>query len=134
MQSSRGRLGRIARWIAIVPALLGPPALAFCEWTLTEGVAAAALYYALFAVVLDSWLVLCVVGGVLFGLSLDPLVKSGPAEAKIWETVRGLVAGTVSGVIFGLIFDTIRSHRRSNDAACVRSSDAAPSDVRCERA
>jgi hypothetical protein len=130
MQPARKRIGRIARWFVLVPALLAPPVAAWQTGYTGEFLLAAAAYYAMFAVVLDSWLILSTIGGIFFGLWLDPMVKSGPAEAKIWETVVCLAVGTLLGMVLGFIFDKLSSHRRSADAPRVHSPDAPPADAR----
>ena len=53
----------------------------------------------------SGWLIPCTVCGTLFGIFIDPPIKSGPIDAQMWQTVSCLWSGVIAGLVMGVAIE-----------------------------
>lgn len=71
-------------------------------WKLFAGMFACS---AVSAILRLGWLVPCMIGGIIFGISMDADIKGGTIESKMWETVANIGFGAALGLLAGLLID-----------------------------
>lgn len=71
-------------------------------WRLYAGLFAGSMTALIFR---SGWLIPCTVCGTLFGIFIDPPIKSGPIDAQMWQTVSNLWSGVIAGLVMGVAIE-----------------------------